>query len=98
MVAKDEASHAILSKQFAPPKATIKREYLALVWGTPCPAAGRIDGSHGTLSVSRGAERFSSALQSGPNRAAISASHLAISRGVRVSPKPDLLRPMGVMR
>eukprot|EP01047_Picozoa_sp_COSAG01_P096797 COSAG01_NODE_27227_length_691_cov_0.548986_1_plen_96_part_00 len=43
VVAKDEASHAILSEQFAPPKATIKREYLALVWGTPCPAAGRID-------------------------------------------------------
>ena len=41
VVAKTEASHAHLSSQFAS-RAT-RRLYLAIVWGVPVPAAGRIE-------------------------------------------------------
>ena len=41
VVAKNEAAHAMLSRQFAPPH-TIRRQYLAIVWGSPSPPAGQI--------------------------------------------------------
>ena len=41
VAAKTDAAHAHLSKQLA--ARTLSRRYLALVWGTPAPAAGAID-------------------------------------------------------
>lgn len=43
VVAKDDYTHAQLSKQFA--RHTIDREYQALVWGTPKPFNGEITGN-----------------------------------------------------
>lgn len=44
-VAKNDAAHAALSKQLA--ERTLKRAYVALVWGTPTPAKGSISGNIG---------------------------------------------------
>ena len=41
VVAKDDATHAALAAQFA--DRTIRRRYLALVWGVPDPPAGRVE-------------------------------------------------------
>lgn len=41
VVAKDDRTHAGLSAQLA--ARTVKRRYLALVWGRPDPPAGRVD-------------------------------------------------------
>ncbi|MBD3370819.1 RluA family pseudouridine synthase [Candidatus Fermentibacteria bacterium] len=41
MVAKDDSTHRELSFQLA--RRTVKRRYLALVWGHPHPADGRVD-------------------------------------------------------
>ena len=41
VVAKDDVTHAALADQFA--KRTIRRRYLALVWGVPEPPEGRIE-------------------------------------------------------
>jgi 23S rRNA pseudouridine1911/1915/1917 synthase len=45
VAAKNDAAHASLSAQFA--ARTIARAYLAVVWGTPSPAAGAIEGNVG---------------------------------------------------
>ena len=45
VVAKDDVTHAHLARQFF--ERTIERRYLALVWGIPEPAAGRIEGALG---------------------------------------------------
>ena len=45
IAAKNDAAHASLSAQFA--ARTIARAYLAVVWGTPSPAAGAIEGNVG---------------------------------------------------
>jgi 23S rRNA pseudouridine1911/1915/1917 synthase len=45
VVAKNDASHQALSKQFS--DRTLSRTYSALVWGTPSPLAGSIEGSIG---------------------------------------------------
>ena len=41
VVAKDDATHAALAAQFA--ARTIRRRYLALVWGVPNPPDGRVE-------------------------------------------------------
>ncbi len=41
VVAKDDETHAGLARQFA--ERTIRRRYLALVWGVPDPPAGRVE-------------------------------------------------------
>jgi 23S rRNA pseudouridine1911/1915/1917 synthase len=41
VVAKNNATHAGLARQFS--ERTIDREYLAIVWGVPASASGRID-------------------------------------------------------
>lgn len=41
VVAKDDAAHAALARQFA--ERTIRRRYLAVVWGVPNPPAGRVE-------------------------------------------------------
>ena len=41
VVAKDDATHAALAAQFA--DRTIRRRYLAFVWGVPDPPAGRVE-------------------------------------------------------
>jgi 23S rRNA pseudouridine1911/1915/1917 synthase len=45
VAAKTDLAHAALARQFA--RHTIERLYLALVWGVPRPAAGRIEGAIG---------------------------------------------------
>jgi 23S rRNA pseudouridine1911/1915/1917 synthase len=45
VAAKTDLAHAALARQFA--RRTIERSYLALVWGVPRPAAGRIEGAIG---------------------------------------------------
>jgi 23S rRNA pseudouridine1911/1915/1917 synthase len=45
VVAKNDAAHHALAAQFA--GRTIDRAYLALVWGVPAPATGRIEGNIG---------------------------------------------------
>jgi 23S rRNA pseudouridine1911/1915/1917 synthase len=45
VAAKNDAAHAGLSKLFA--AHDLERAYLALVWGSPAPAAGTIDGNIG---------------------------------------------------
>lgn len=45
VVAKDDVTHAHLARQFF--ERTIERCYLALVWGVPEPASGRIEGALG---------------------------------------------------
>lgn len=41
VVAKDDEAHRVLARQFF--ERTIRRRYLALVWGVPDPPAGRIE-------------------------------------------------------
>jgi len=41
VVAKDDVTHAALARQFA--ERTIRRRYLALVWGVPDPPKGRVE-------------------------------------------------------
>ncbi len=41
VVAKTDAVHAALARQFA--RRTVRRRYLALVWGTPDPPAGTVE-------------------------------------------------------
>ncbi len=41
VVAKDDAAHAALARQFT--ERTVRRRYLALVWGVPAPPAGRVE-------------------------------------------------------
>ena len=41
VVAKNDVAHAVLAKQFA--DRTIRRRYLAIVWGVPDPPAGRVE-------------------------------------------------------
>lgn len=45
VIAKTDAAHRYLAKQFADHGRTgdLRREYIALVWGTPKPRAGRIE-------------------------------------------------------
>jgi 23S rRNA pseudouridine1911/1915/1917 synthase len=45
VVAKDDVTHVGLARQFE--ARTIQRRYLALAWGVPDPAAGRIDAAVG---------------------------------------------------
>ena len=45
VVAKDDASHRHLARQFA--EHTIVRRYLAVLWGLPDPSGGRIEGDIG---------------------------------------------------
>ena len=45
VVAKDDASHRHLARQFA--EHTIVRRYLAVLWGLPYPVGGRIEGDIG---------------------------------------------------
>ena len=45
VVAKTDAAHAALTAQFQ--SRSIERAYLALVWGAPRPASGRIEGAIG---------------------------------------------------
>ncbi|HEY7610609.1 MAG TPA: RluA family pseudouridine synthase [Alphaproteobacteria bacterium] len=45
VVAKTDAAHASLTTQFQ--SRSIERSYLALVWGVPRPASGRIEGAIG---------------------------------------------------
>ena len=45
VVAKDDVTHRALARQFE--ERTIRRRYLALVWGLPDPTAGRIEGAIG---------------------------------------------------
>src|SRR5690606_30153532 len=45
VVAKDDVTHRALAAQFF--HRTIRRRYLALVWGVPDPASGRIETSLG---------------------------------------------------
>ncbi len=45
VVAKDDATHRALAQQFA--ERSIRRRYLALVWGVPDPPSGRIETSLG---------------------------------------------------
>ena len=51
VVAKTEAAHRALSRDFAARR--IERAYIALVWGVPLPAAGEIAGNIGRSAVNR---------------------------------------------
>jgi 23S rRNA pseudouridine1911/1915/1917 synthase len=51
VVAKTEAAHRVLSRDFAARR--IDRAYAAFVWGVPCPAAGDIAGNIGRSAVDR---------------------------------------------
>ena len=51
VVAKNDAAHHALAEQFA--RRSIDRAYLAVVWGTPMPPAGRIEGDIGRHPVHR---------------------------------------------
>ncbi len=51
VVAKTDAAHAALAREFA--ERTMERAYRALVWGVPLPAAGAIEGNIGRSPVNR---------------------------------------------
>nr|WP_201152778.1 RluA family pseudouridine synthase [Rhodothalassium salexigens] len=51
VAAKTDRAHQGLARQFA--EHSLTRRYRALVWGAPCPAAGRIDGAIGRHPVDR---------------------------------------------
>ncbi|PKR48900.1 RluA family pseudouridine synthase [Thalassospira marina] len=47
VVAKNDMAHRALSKLFAEDKENIERTYIAIVWGCPSPAEGKISGNIG---------------------------------------------------
>lgn len=88
VVAKSDAVHYILSAQFADHGRTgnLRREYLALVWGEPRPAAGRIE----TLIGRHSASRVKMAVLKAGGRIAI--THYAVERTFGGPKRGDLRR------
>ncbi len=87
VIAKHDAAHRTLAAQFADHGRTgaLRREYLALVWGAPHPAVGRIETRMGRHPASR----VKMAVLKSGGRIAI--THYAIER-MFGDPKPPQLR------
>lgn len=51
VIAKNDLAHDSLSKQFS--GRTVEKQYLAIIWGVPTPASGRIEGNIGRSHTNR---------------------------------------------